>query len=132
MAVAVLVLKAFARERGTPGSSTQEKASNAHICGGPNEVGDALESEHGVENKKRNGVDSVSGVSGAGGDKRRHGARLGDSFFQNLAVFGFFVVEQSLHVHRLVALADTGINSDGAEERLHSEGASFVRHDGDD
>src|SRR5262249_5922185 len=33
------------------------------------------------------------------------------------------------HVHRLVELADAGINSHLSEQRLHAESASFIRND---
>src|SRR6266853_1012961 len=72
--VAVLVLQAFAGKRGASGSATEEEASRAHIGSGPDEVGDALKAEHRVINEEWNGVDAVSGVSGARGDERGHGA----------------------------------------------------------
>ena len=59
MAVAVLVLEAFARERGASGSAAEEEAARAHVGGGPDEIGDALETEHGVINEEGNGVDAV-------------------------------------------------------------------------
>ncbi len=129
VAVAVLVLQSFAGKRGAPGSSAQQEATDAHVGSGPDEVADALESEHRVVNKKWNGVDAVGGVSGSGGDERGHRTGLGDSLFENLAVFGFLVIEERAGVDRLVELADAGINADGAEERLHAEGAGFVRND---
>ena len=132
MAVAVLMLEAFAGQRGAAGSAAEQEAADAHVGGGPDQVADALEAEHRVKNKKRNRVDAVRGVGGAGGDERRHRAGLGDAFFENLAVFGFLVVEQRVHVDRLVELADAGIDSHCAEERFHAEGASFVRDDGHD
>ena len=59
-------------------------------------------------------------------------SRFGNAFFQNLSVFRFFVIEQRVHIDRLIELADTGINSHLAEQRFHTEGASFVRNDGND
>jgi hypothetical protein len=74
----------------------------------------------------------VIGISRARGDERGHGARFGDSLFQNLAVLGLLVVEQGVHVDRLVELADAGVDSDLAEQRFHAEGARFVGNDGHD
>ena len=72
------------------------------------------------------------GIRGAGGDERTDGASLGDSFLEDLPVLGLFVVEQSVHVDRLVELSDVRVNADLTEERLHAEGASFVWDDGHD
>ena len=132
VAVAVLVLQAFAGERGAAGGAAEQEAAHAHVGSGPDEIGDALEAEHRVVDEKRNGVDAVGGVSGAGGDEGSHRAGFGDALFQNLAVLGFLVIQQGVHVDGLVALADAGINARGAEERLHAERARFVGNDGDD
>ena len=107
-----------------------KKPARAHIRGSPDEIGDALEAEHGVVNEKRNGVDAVRGIRGTGGDKGRHRTRLGDSLFQNLPVLGFLVVQQRIHVDRFVFLSDAGINADGAEQRFHTKGSRFIGHDG--
>src|SRR5882762_9379388 len=114
--VAVLVLQAFAGKRGASGGATEKEASRAHVCSGPDEIGDALETEHRVVDKKRNRVDAVGGVSGARGDEGGHGAGFGDSLFENLAVFSFLVVHQSVDVDRLIFLTDTGINSGRSKE----------------
>src|SRR5256884_5795277 len=52
---------------------------------------------------------------------RSHGAGFGDAFFQNLPLLRFLVVEQRVHVHGLVALADARIDAHGAEQRLHAK-----------
>src|SRR5256884_2633933 len=49
---------------------------------------------------------------------RSHGAGFGDAFFQNLPLLRFLVVEQRVHVHGLVALADARI--DRKSTRLNS------------
>ena len=79
----------------------------------------------------KNGIvlHAVGGVGGAGGDERRHRPGLGDAFFENLAVGRLLVVEQRVHVDRLVELAGVRVDADLAEERLHAEGARFVGHD---
>jgi hypothetical protein len=53
-------------------------------------------------------------------------------FLENLAVGRFLVIEQRIHVDRLVGLADVRVDADGAEQRLHAEGARFVGDDRDD
>src|SRR5712671_3462864 len=132
MAVAVLMLQAFAGKRGATSGATEEEASRAHIGSGPDEIGDALKAEHRVINEERNGIDAVGGVSGTRGDERGHGAGFGDSLFEDLAVFGFLVVHQSVDIDRLIFLANTGINSGRSKERFHAEGARFVWNDGND
>src|SRR6267142_294380 len=132
VAVAILVLQAFAGERGAAGGAAEKEASRAHIGSGPDEVGDALETEHRVVDEKRNGIDAVSSVGGARGDERGHGAGFSDSLFEDLAVFGFLVVHQGVDVDRLIFLADAGINSGRSKERFHTEGARFVRNDRND
>src|SRR6267142_1040676 len=129
VAVAILMLQAFAGERGAAGGAAEKEASRAHIGSGPDEVGDALETEHRVVDEKRNGIDAVSSVGGARGDERGHGAGFSDSLFEDLAVFGFLVVHQSVDIDRLIFLTDAGINASGAEERFHAEGAGFVWND---
>src|SRR3989441_4068706 len=132
MAVTVLVLQAFAGERGAPGRAAEHKSPAAHVRSGPDEVRDALETEHRIENEEWNRVDAMRGVGGASGDKGAHGARFGDSLFENLAVLCFLVIEQRVDIHGLVFLPDTGVDAHGAEERFHAEGARLVRHNGHD
>ncbi len=130
--MAVLVLQAFAGQRGAAGGAADEESAAAHIGRGPDQVADALEAEHRVINKEGNRVDAVIGIRGAGRDERAHRSGLGNAFFENLPVLRFFVIEQRVHVDRFVVLADAGINSDLAEERFHAEGAGFVGNDRND
>src|SRR6185312_16741036 len=65
-------------------------------------------------------------------NERTDRSGFGDAFFENLPVFRLFVIEQSVHIDRLIELADARINSHLAEQSLHAEGASFVRNDGHD
>src|ERR1700737_1506158 len=115
MAVSVLVLQTFSGQSGAAGSSTEKEAARAHVGGGPDEIGNALETEHGIINKERDGVDAVSGIGGACGDKGGHGAGFGNSLFEDLSVLGFLVIEQSVHIDGLIALADAGVDAHGAE-----------------
>ena len=123
------MLQSFAGERRAAGRAAEQEAAAARIGGGPDEVADALEAEHRVEDEERNRVDAVRRVRRAGGDPRRNRSGLGDAFFENLPVLRFLVVEQRRHVDRLVELADARVDADRAEERLHAERPRFVRHD---
>ena len=119
----------LAVQGGAPGGAAQEKPLGAHVPGRPDQVADALEAEHRVEDVERNDVDAVGGVGGTGGDEAGERARLGDALFQHLAVGGLAVVEQVRAVHRLVQLAQAAVDAHLAEQRLHAEGARLVRHD---
>jgi hypothetical protein len=115
-----------------PAVAAQQKAPGLDVTGGPYHVADALEAEHGVEEKEGHHVDVVGGVGGAGGDKRGHGTGLGDALLQYLAIGGLLVVKQGAAVHRFVVLAHVGVDADFAEQALHAKGARFVGHDGND
>ena len=98
-------------------------------AGRPDQVADALEAEHRVVDEERDRVHAVRRVGGAGGDERRHRSGLVDPFLENLAVRRFLVIEERVHVDRLVDLAGVRVDADLAEQRLHAEGARFVGHD---
>ena len=88
------------------------KPRRPRIGGRPDQVADALEAEHRVVDEERDRVDAVVGVGGAGGDERRQRARLGDPLFEDLPVLRLLVVEQGVHVDRLVLLADVRVDAD--------------------
>src|ERR1700704_4151190 len=115
MAVSVLMLQTFSSERGSTGGSSEKESTGAHVRGGPDEIGDALETEHRVINKKWNGVDAVGSIGRARGDEGSHGTGFGNSLFKDLSVFGFLVIEEGVHVDGLVALADARVDSHGSE-----------------
>ena len=123
------MLQPFAGQRRPAGGAAEQEPARARVGRRPDQVADALEAEHRVVDEERNRVDAVGGVRGAGGDERRHRARLGDALFEDLPVLRFLVIEERVHVDRLVELADVGVDADGAEERLHAERARLVRHD---
>ena len=129
LAVAVLVLKPFARQRRASGRPAQQETTRARVGSGPDQVADALEAEHRVVDEEWDGVDAVGGVGGARGDERRHRAGFGDPFLENLPVGCFLVVQEHVHVDRLVELTDVRVDADLPEQRLHPEGARFVGHD---
>src|SRR5208282_1232950 len=121
MAVAVLMLETFTGKSGAPRGASEQKAPGTHVRSGPNEIGDALETEHRVINEERNRVHAVRGVCGAGGDEGSHRSGFSNPFLQNLAALRFVVVKEHVAVDRLVFLADARIDACGAEERFHAE-----------
>jgi hypothetical protein len=78
VALAVLVLQPLPRQRRPAGGGAEQEAADARVGAGPDQVGDALEAEHRVEDEERDRVDAVGRVGGAGRDERRHRAGLGD------------------------------------------------------
>ena len=98
MARAVLVLQPFARERRAARGRADQKAARARIGRGPDEIADALEAEHRIEDVERQHRHAVRAVRRRRGDPRRHRAGFGDAFLEDLAVPRFLVVEQLVPV----------------------------------
>src|SRR5439155_4482701 len=105
VAVAVLMLQSLAGERRAAGGPAEEEAARPRIGSSPNEVADALETEHRIEDENRDRVDAVRRIRGPRGDERRHRARLGDAFLEDLAVGRLLVIEERVHVDGLIELA---------------------------
>src|ERR1035438_1788053 len=126
MAVSILMLQAFARQRRSSRRAADQETTAAHVRRRPDQVADALQSEHRVINKEGNRIDAMIGIRGTGGHERAHRSRLSDALFQNLSVLRLLVIEQHIHIDRLIELADARIDPDLAEERLHAESASFI------
>ena len=59
------MLKAFAVERGPARCSADQEAAAAAVGGGPHEVANTLEPEHGVVDVERHGRRHLRGVGGA-------------------------------------------------------------------
>ena len=97
--------KPFAGQRRASGGAAHEEPAASHVGSRPDQVADTLEAEHRVINEERNRVDAVIGIGGAGCDERAHRAGFGDSFFENLPVLRFLVVEERVHVDGFVELA---------------------------
>src|SRR6266699_1268377 len=102
MTMAVLVLQAFAGQGRSSCRPAKQKTARAHVGRSPYQVTDALEAEHRVINEKRDRVDPVIRVCGSSGDKRADRSRLGDSFLKDLSFLRLFVIEECVHIHRLV------------------------------
>ncbi len=130
--MSVLMLQAFAGQRGSSGSAANQESAAAHIGRSPDQVADALESEHGVVNKEGDGIDAVVGIGRARRDERAHRAGFGDSFFEDLSILRFLVIKERSHIHGLIKLPNAGVDADLAEQGLHAESASFVGDDGHD
>ena len=129
VAVAVLMLQPFAGERRPPRRAAEQEPAAARVGGGPDEVADTLEAEHRVVDEKRDRVDAVDRVRGAGRDEGCERARLVDPLFENLAVGRLLVVQERIHIDGLVELSDVGVDADLPEERFHAERARFIGHD---
>ena len=126
------MLQTFAGQCSSAGRSAEHESLGTRIAGGPNEITDALKSEHGIENEEGNHVHAVGGVRRSRGDERRHGPRLGDPFFENLTVLGLAVIEHVVGIDRFVELADMGVDATLAKQRLETKCARLIRHNGDD
>ena len=130
VAVAVLVLQAFAVERGAARGAAQQEAARLHVARGPGQVADALEAEHRVVDVERHHDAVVRRVRRRRGDPAGHAARLVDAFLQDLAVLVLAVVHHLVLVDRRVVLPRGVVDADLAEQAFHAEGARLVDEDG--
>ncbi len=110
VAVAVLVLEAFAVQRGAAGRRAEHEAARHRIARGPQVVARALEAEHRIEDVKRDHRLAVHRVGGGRRDERSHRARLGDALFEDLSVFRLLVIKELALIDRLVELPDGGVD----------------------
>src|SRR3990167_4018740 len=129
VAVTVFVLQAFAVERGAPGGAADQEAAGAAVAGRPGQVADTLETEHRIEDVERQHRLVVAAVAGARGDEGAHGAGFVDAFLEDLTLLVLAVEHYLILVHRLIQLADRGIDAELAEHAFHAEGARLVRDD---
>src|SRR5438132_9708038 len=116
MAVAILMLQTFARKRRSSSRAAEQKSARAHIGCGPDEVRNALESEHRVVDEEWNRIDAVRRIGGARRDARSHRAGFRNALLENLSVLRFLVIEQSVYIHGFILLADARINTGSAEK----------------
>ncbi|MNY25311.1 hypothetical protein D3C86_1590860 [compost metagenome] len=129
MAVAVLMLQAFApQRRASRGSAKQEPASPLIRCR-PDQIANALEAEHRVIDVERQHRQAMHRIAGRGGHPRTDGAGLADALFENLAIEGFAITEDRTDVLRFIALPHAGIDADLLEQAGHAEGPRLIRHD---
>ena len=104
MAAAVLVLQAFAGQGGTAGGGADQETARALIGRRPDQVGDALKTEHRVVDVERQHRHAVIGITGRRRDPGGQGAGFGDALLENLAVARLLVVQQLIGILRLVGL----------------------------
>ena len=128
MAVSVLMLQAFARQRRSSRRASDEEATAAHVGRRPDQVANPLQSKHRVINKEWNRIDAVIGIRRTGGDERTHRSRFRDPFLQNLPVLSLLVIKERIHIDRLIQLPDTRIDADLPEQRLHPERSRLIRN----
>src|SRR6185369_9195945 len=95
----------------------------------PYKITNTLQAKHRVIDEEWDGRNAVRCIGRTGSDEGRHRSGFGDSLFENLAVFRFLVIKERVAIDRLIKLSDVGIDADLPEERLHAEGACFVRND---
>ena len=69
VAVTIEVLQSFTYQRGAPRGAAQQEAARLLVGRGPNQIADALETEHRIVDVERNHRHAMVGVSGAGGDE---------------------------------------------------------------
>lgn len=118
--------------RPSPFSVVRPAVPRAAVAGGPGQVADALEAEHRIEDVERQHRLVVGAVGGTGGNPAGHGAGLVDAFLEDLALLVLAVEHHLVLVHRLVELADRGVDAELAEHAFHAEGTGLVRDDRDD
>ena len=126
------MLQSFTGKRGAAGRGAEQEAARAGIRRGPDQIADALKAEAGIENIERQHRHAVRRIGSRSRDPGRNCAGFGDAFFEDLAVFGFLVVQQFVLVLRFVELAMRGIDGHLAEQRLHAESACLVGDDRND
>ena len=96
--MAVLVLQALAVERRAPSCAADEEAARPHVAGRPDQVADALEAEHRVEQVERDHRHVAGAVGRRRRDPRCHRARLVDALLEDLPGLVLPVVHELLGV----------------------------------
>ncbi len=123
------MLQPLAVQGGPAGRCAQHEPAHLHISSRPDQVTDSLEAKHGVIDEKRNQVFPNRCVGISSSNKRRHGPRFGDAFFEDLAILGFVVIQKRRAVDRFIELTFGGVDANLAEQGVHAEGARFIRYD---
>src|SRR6266566_174441 len=115
-----------------PAVAPQRNPRPLRVAERPDLIAGALHAEHRVEDVERQHLLAVGRVARARRGERRHRARFGDAFLEDLAVDSLAVRKKRLGVDRLVALPERRVDPDLLEQRVHAEGARLVgddRHD---
>ncbi len=104
LAVPVLMLETFARERRAAGGTANQEAARAAVAAGPRKVADPLEAEHRVVDIERNRLHAVRRVRRARRDPRAVRTALVDALFEDLAFLVLFIERELVGVLRRVEL----------------------------
>ena len=131
-AVSVLMLQAFAVQRGSASRPAKQEAFATRIRERPDGVANTLESEHRIVGKKRNHRHTIVRVGRACGGHGRHRSGFRDAFFQNLPVFFLTVIQEHVLIVRLIELSLAGVDADLTNNGFHAEGSAFVGDNWDD
>ncbi len=129
LTLSVFVLQALAVERRAARRRAEKEAARPAVAGRPDQIADALEAEHRVEDVERNHRQVVIRVRRAGGDPRRERPRLVDAFLENLSELVFAIPHQLLGILRTIELADRRVDAQLPEHAFHSERARLVGND---
>src|ERR1700722_15460010 len=131
MAVAILVLQAFAIERSAARRPADQKAARPHVARRPGEIADALKPEHRIVDVEGYHRHIRGRIGCARGDERSHRPRLVDALLKDLAFWILAVIHELVGVLRPIKLTNLAEYSDLPKQTLHPEGAAFVGDDRD-
>ena len=121
--MAILMLKAFAGESGSSGSTANQESPGLLIARGPGKITHPLQAKHRIKNVKRNHGNAMIAVGGRGRNPLGHGAGFGDAFLQYLTLYIFAVIHQLICVFGKIQLSFRRVDAQLAEHTLHAEGA---------
>ena len=124
------MLQPLASQSCSTGRAADQEPPGLQVSAGPDEITDALETEHRVVDIERNRWHVMVAVRGAGSQPGTKRPGLVDSFLKNLAFLVFAVIHQLVGILRRVQLPFRRIDSNLAEHALHAKCSGLVRHDG--
>src|SRR5438876_5341705 len=114
----VLMLEPFPGKCCAAGCGPQQKTAAAHIRCRPDQIANALEAKHRVVNKKWYRVNSMCRIGCTSRDERRHRPGFGNTFFEQLAIGRFLVIDQRVTIDRLIQLAYMRVDAALAKQRF--------------
>ena len=130
--VSILMLEALTIERRAPRGRANQETPGLTVSRRPGEIANTLKTKHGVEDVKGHHRKIRHAVGRRRCQPGRERARLVDTLLQDLARLGLFVVEDPAGIMRRIALPHRRVDPHLPEHSLHSEGARFIRDDGND
>ena len=128
-ALPVAVLQTLTDQRRATRSRAHQESPAPHVAECPDEVTDALEPEHRVEDEERDHRLAPGGVRRPSSDERGHGPRFGYPLHEDAPVLSLPVREEEPRVDRLVLLPERRVDLHVAEECVDAEGARLVGND---